>query len=317
MSSSSSADHAPAIASSSRTSPTSNHHHDGSGRASEDGLELRDDELFAQEDPLDGSLNDPLTFKRTPTKPSLTSRFLSSPFGQQQDGRRSASPNPIRRAATPNTILSYLNTAADDAQDVKDPGGLDWYVEGPGKRVGYDNLTAIDWIYEYTKERTRLRQLGADAPGVLGQIRLLADASQIWIILVLTGIAVGGIAAGIDVAGDWLGDLKQGVCSNVQDGGTFYLNRAFCCWETTTYAQCPDWRSWGGVMGIHSKGGGYVVEYIFFVVCSVRGATSVATRQSTYTDALHRSFSRPPHLFWSTSTPSTLSNPAFRSSRLS
>ena len=271
MSSSSSADHAPAVASSSRTSPS--HHSDDNdgpgGRDSEDGFAIRDDELFAQEDPLNGGLDGGISFKRTPTKPSLASRFLSSPPFGQQDGRRSVSPNPIRRAATPNTILSYLNTTSDDPHDVKDPGALDWYVEGPGKRVGYDNLTAIDWIYEYTKERTRLRQLGANTPGLLGQMRLLADASQIWIILVLAGIAVGGIAAGIDVAGDWLGDLKQGVCSNVKDGGAFYLNRAFCCWETTTYAECPDWRSWGGVMGINNKGGGYVVEYIFFVIFSV------------------------------------------------
>lgn len=232
---------------------------------------MRHDELLAEEDPLNGGLDGNITFKRTPTKPSLASRFLSSPFGQQrQDGPQSSSlPHPIRRAATPNTILSYLNTASDDPTDSKDPDALDWYVEGPGKRVGYDNLTAIDWIYEYTKERTRLRRLGAGTPGVLGQVRLLADASQIWIILVLAGIAVGGIAAGIDVAGDWLGDLKQGVCSNVRDGGAFYLNRPFCCWGTTTYAECPDWRSWGGVMGITSKGGGYVVEYIFFVVFSV------------------------------------------------
>lgn len=274
MSSSSSADHGPAVASSSRASPTGTRARDGNdngrGRDSEDGLELRDDELFAQEDPLNGGLDSTFTFKRTPTKPSLASRFLSSPFAaHNQDGRRSASPNPIRRAATPNTILSYLNTTFNDPHDVKDPGALDWYVEGPGKRVGYDNLTAIDWIYEYTKERTRLRQLSANAPGVLGQLRLLADASQIWIILVLTGIAVGGIAAGIDVAGDWLGDLKEGVCSNVQDGGVFYLNRAFCCWGTNTYAECPDWRSWAGVLGIGSKGGGYVVEYIFFIVSTV------------------------------------------------
>lgn len=271
-SSSAAASHAPhAVA----TSSSSSHHSDEARRReSDDGLELRDDELFSQEDPLnEGPGAGAFTFKRTPpTKPSLASRFLSSPFrGQQQDGgiQRTGSPNPIRRAATPNTILSYLNTASDDPTDSKDPGALDWYVEGPGKRVGYDNLTAIDWIYEYTKERTRLRQLSASTPGVLGQVRLLADASQIWIILVLTGIAVGGIAAGIDVAGDWLGDLKQGVCSNVRDGGAFYLNRAFCCWGTTTYAECPDWRSWGGVMGIESQGGGYVVEYIFFVVFSV------------------------------------------------
>ncbi|KAI7596137.1 chloride channel protein 3 [Hortaea werneckii] len=77
--------------------------------------------------------------------------------------------------------------------------------------------TAIDWIYEYNKERTRLRQLTVNAPGLLGQVKSILDASQIWLVLVATGIAVGSIAAGIDVASDWMGDLKQGVCSNVQD----------------------------------------------------------------------------------------------------
>lgn len=173
---------------------------------------------------------------------------------------------------TPNTILSYLNGPADAGADLtgaKDPATLDWYVEGPGRRVGYDDLTAIDWIYEYGKERTRQRQLAANTPGLLGQLRLLADASQIWWILVFTGIAVGSIAAGIDVASDWLGDLKTGLCSNVEDEGKLYLNKVFCCWEIGSYAQCPDWRPWSTVMGVANKGGSYIIEYFTFVVFSV------------------------------------------------
>lgn len=176
------------------------------------------------------------------------------------------------RSATPNTILSYLDTASDPAaalQDPKDGAALDWYVEGPGRRVGYDNLTAIDWIYEYSKERTRLRHLTIDSPGLLGHAKLVADSSQMWWILVATGVAVGTIAAGIDIVSDWLGDVKQGFCSNVSDGGTFYLNRAFCCWETDTYAACPDWRTWAIAMGVGNKGGSYIIEYLIFVMFSV------------------------------------------------
>lgn len=106
----------------------------------------------------------------------------------------------------------------------------DWYTEGPGRRVGYDDLTAIDWIYEYAKERQRLRVLRATATGLFGWIRRFADASQIWCILILTGISTGLLAASIDVITDWLGDLKVGVCTHGEGGGRFYLNRAFCCW---------------------------------------------------------------------------------------
>jgi len=159
---------------------------------------------------------------------------------------------------------------------------MDWYVEGPGRRVGYDNLTAIDWIYEYNKERTRLRQLRSDAPGLLGQLKMLVDASQIWWILVATGIAVGGIAAAIDVASDWMGDLKQGVCSNVEDGGRFYLSRPFCCWGTNSYAECHDWRAWSAMLGVQNRGGSYMIEYLFFVCLSVLFAACASVLVNRY-----------------------------------
>lgn len=110
---------------------------------------------------------------------------------------------------------------------------MDWYVEGPGRRVGYDDLTAIDWIFEYAKERQRLRLLYAGASGALGQIKQIADASQIWIVLILTGLASGLVSAFIDVASDWLGDLKTGYCKDEGGDGKFYLHKNFCCWGYT------------------------------------------------------------------------------------
>ena len=271
--SSSQSGHAPAIASSSRTPLSISPEQDDS---SDDGLEFHHAELLA-EDPLheNGSPDGRVTFKRNtiPQSPSIASRFLPTPFLNRHPSPSSPrAPSHPRRSATPNTILSYLNSAADPSaglQDAKDAGGLDWYVEGPGRRVGYDNLTAIDWIYEYSKERTRLRQLTTNSPGVLGHLKVIADSSQIWWILVATGLAVGGIAAGIDIVSDWLGDLKTGFCSNVQDGGQFYLNRAFCCWETESIAECNDWRSWSGAMGVRSDFGSYVLQYLIFICSSV------------------------------------------------
>jgi hypothetical protein len=97
----------------------------------------------------------------------------------------------------------------------------------------------------------------------------LADASQVWIILVAAGILSGGIAAFIDVASDWLADLKTGYCHNVDGDGRFYLNKSFCCWGIEEEQACHDWNSWGSAMGIGSVGGRYIVEYIFFVLFSV------------------------------------------------
>ncbi|KAF2862856.1 putative voltage-gated chloride channel [Piedraia hortae CBS 480.64] len=137
-----------------------------------------------------------------------------------------------------------------------------------GSRLHNEDIRAIDWIREYSKERSRLRHLAAGSPGWVRQMRLAADSSQVWCILVLTGIAVGSIAAGIDVASDWLGDLKQGVCGNVAHGGKFYLARPFCCWGAP-YAECADWRSWSVILGASSSFSRFTVDYFFFLAISL------------------------------------------------
>ena len=166
--------------------------------------------------------------------------------------------------------------------DNKDGGALDWYLEGPGRRVGYDDLTAIDWIFEYTKERQRLRFLYSQANGLLGHAQQLLDASQIWIVLLITGLATGVLAAGIDVASDWLGDLKTGYCRTGAGGGHFYLNKGFCCWGHDSWSQCQGWSQWGSALRVKSTAGMYIVEYIFFVLFSVFFAVCATVLVGTY-----------------------------------
>jgi len=233
-----------------------------------------DEEELLADDPLERDLPEQLSFKRRPKASTSSfgfSRYLPSSLGSSSD-RTSPQPRSHRPNGSTELILNYLDTpgnAGEHLQDTKDANGLDWYIEGPGRRVGYDDLTAIDWIFEYAKERQRLRYLYTGSSGVLGHIKQLADASQVWIILVAAGILSGGIAAFIDVASDWLADLKTGYCHNVDGDGRFYLNKIFCCWGIEEEQACHDWNSWGAAMGIESVGGRYVVEYIFFVLFSV------------------------------------------------
>ena len=161
-------------------------------------------------------------------------------------------------------------SASIPLSDMKDTQGpLEWYAEGPRRRVGYDDLTAIDWIFEYTKERQRLRMLYSRATGILGYIRQLLDASEVWLVLIATGLASGVLAAGIDVVSDWLADLKMGYCRNGRGGGRFYLNKAFCCWGLDSGAKCSDWTPWSTALQVSNAGGKYIIEYIFFIMYSV------------------------------------------------
>ena len=248
------------------------------------------------DDPLRaGELEQPLSFKRKQKQGILSgpSRLLTALAGgrdrnqqqyhqqQQHAGLDSPPWTPLADSDSPPTEGGSwpdgTHPEAGRAEGIRlNPAGpnkdgvpLDWYVEGPGRRVGYGDLTAIDWIFEYTKERQRLRILSSGATGLMGYIRQQLDASQVWVILVLTGLAVGAVAAGIDIVTNWLGDLKGGYCTSA-DGGAFYLNRAFCCLGYDDFSKCTRWRAWGASVGIRSAEGRWFMEYFFFTLFSVR-----------------------------------------------
>ncbi|KAF6806836.1 H(+)/Cl(-) exchange transporter 3 [Colletotrichum sojae] len=228
------------------------------------------------EDPIREDLDEPLSFKRKQKQSVLSApgRFLSAITGSRTG---TASPQSSPRVRTPiqdgsrqDSTSPRRNGGHDTAgHSTKDGAPLDWYVEGPGRRVGYENLTAIDWIFEYTKERQRLRVLFSGAQGLLGYFQQLLDSSQVWVILILTGMAVGAVAAGIDITTDWLGDLKTGYCSSGPEGGAFYLNKNFCCWGYDEFSKCAGWTPWAKALGISSAAGKWFIEYFFFLLFSV------------------------------------------------
>ncbi|KAI0118730.1 chloride channel [Nemania sp. FL0031] len=229
------------------------------------------------DDPLDGDIGEvPLSFKRKQKRSifSQPGRMLSA-LTVSRFGSRSPVSGPSSTGTATPTLLHTIDSARDDSEAFvpgngsKDGVPLDWYAEGPGRRVGYEDLTAIDWIFEYTKERQRLRVLYSSATGLIGHIRQLADASQVWIILVLTGLAVGAIAAGIDVVSNWLGDLKTGYCASGPDAGAFYLNKQFCCLGYDQGAKCMGWKPWAAALGIGGVAGKWFIEYFFFLLFSI------------------------------------------------
>ncbi|KAJ5666718.1 CTD kinase subunit gamma Ctk3 C-terminal [Penicillium macrosclerotiorum] len=218
-------------------------------------------------------LHEPISFKRKQNRQSRSRFSLSSIFSSTAGGSDIGfgfSGLQGGQNADASPLDGYGPVGSNEnANTSKDGAPLDWYVEGPGRRVGYDDFTAIDWIYEYTKERQRKRLLYSSGQGILGPIRRLLEGSHVWLVLIATGILVGIIAASIDIATDWLGDLKSGYCKSGSGGGKFYLNRSFCCWGLDDYSKCMDWTPWGNALGASSTGGRYTIEYIFYIIFSV------------------------------------------------
>jgi chloride channel 3/4/5 len=177
--------------------------------------------------------------------------------------------------------------AFDDSQkDMPSDSYIDSYPTFHRTGAGYDDLSAIDWIFEYAKERARLKRLlSTSSYGLTRTFKQLADASHVWIVLVLTGVSVGFLAAGISIASDWLGDIKLGYCKTDLDtagGGGFYMSRQFCCWGHNDLAECVDWTPWRKAMGLSNAGLGYTIEFILFVAFAIIFALSAALLVKSY-----------------------------------
>ncbi len=232
-----------------------------------------DDNTLLQSDPLQPSLSSPLTFKKRKQKQPF--RLLTALTGRALNPSHTTPshppPHPSNASAGPSTAHPLHTIPDTTGHSAKDPLPHDWYTEGPGRRVGYADHTAIDWPFEYTQERQRQRALRARAAHspLLGYLARLLDASQVWVVLILSGLAVGALAAGIDVATDWLGDVKYGFCAEGVDGGRFYLGKTACCLGYDAGSQCRAWRRWGEVFGARSGAGVWGVEYGVYLVLAV------------------------------------------------
>ncbi|KAF9115074.1 hypothetical protein BGX27_008997 [Mortierella sp. AM989] len=154
-----------------------------------------------------------------------SSTGFSSASGQDDDGGGGA------RGNTGDGSFDHDSGSPHDPSPIY-PGGMnpyhddavDWVVEGTGMRVAYDDFGTIDWIHDFAQERQRIRKMHR-IPGLAGQIAIMYDWAQGWVVVLAVGIAAGIVAGGSDIASQWLGDIKEGYCDTA-----FYLNKNFCCW---------------------------------------------------------------------------------------
>ncbi|KAA8579415.1 hypothetical protein FQN60_006508, partial [Etheostoma spectabile] len=98
-------------------------------------------------------------------------------------------------------------------------------------------------------------------------IKSLLDAWSGWVVMLLIGLLSGTLAGVIDLAVDWMTDLKEGVCLSA-----FWYSHEQCCWTSneTTFDdrdKCPQWQKWAELMTGHAEGAGaYVLNYFLYVL---------------------------------------------------
>ncbi|XP_048041487.1 H(+)/Cl(-) exchange transporter 3 isoform X2 [Megalobrama amblycephala] len=140
-------------------------------------------------------------------------------------------------------------------------------LEEPIPGVGtYDDFHTIDWVREKCKDRERHRKINSKKKESAWEFtKSLYDAWSGWLVVTLTGLASGALAGVIDIAADWMNDLKEGVCLSAM-----WFNHEQCCWGSneTTFAErdkCPQWKTWAELILGQAEGpGSYIMNYFMF-----------------------------------------------------
>lgn len=135
----------------------------------------------------------------------------------------------------------------------------------------YEDFTTIDWVQDAAQEHLRQQdrrtgkfgEPGRRRAGRLGcQLYAAYDAGQAWIVVTLVGVAIGLNAAFLNIATEWLSDVKLGYCTTA-----FYLNEDFCCWGADT---CDEWHRWTNLSVIN-----YLLYFFFSILFALVSASLV------------------------------------------
>ncbi|NP_001083736.1 chloride channel, voltage-sensitive 3 S homeolog [Xenopus laevis] len=141
---------------------------------------------------------------------------------------------------------------------------LDEPIPGVGT---YDDFHTIDWVREKCKDRERHRRINSKKKESAWELaKSLYDAWSGWLVLTLTGLASGALAGFIDIAADWMADLKEGICMTA-----FWFNHEQCCWDSkeATFEErdkCPQWQTWADLIIGQAEGpGSYIMNYFMYI----------------------------------------------------
>uniref|UniRef100_A0A673H8T9 Chloride channel protein n=1 Tax=Sinocyclocheilus rhinocerous TaxID=307959 RepID=A0A673H8T9_9TELE len=158
---------------------------------------------------------------------------------------------------------------ATPTEEINGAGNLMDFLDEPFPDVGtYEDFHTIDWLREKSRDTDRHRKITCKSKESIWEfIKSLLDAWSGWLVMLLIGLLSGTLAGVIDLAVDWMTDLKEGVCLSA-----LWYSHEQCCWTSneTTFAdrdKCPQWQKWAELMTGYTEGAGvYVLNYFLYVL---------------------------------------------------
>ncbi|ETE69384.1 H(+)/Cl(-) exchange transporter 4, partial [Ophiophagus hannah] len=156
-----------------------------------------------------------------------------------------------------------------NAGNMNGSGHLMDFLDEPFPDVGtYEDFHTIDWLREKSRDTDRHRKITNKSKESIWEfIKSLLDAWSGWVVMLLIGLLAGTLAGVIDLAVDWMTDLKEGVCLKA-----FWYSHEQCCWTSneTTFEdrdKCPQWQKWSELLVNESEGASaYILNYFLYIL---------------------------------------------------
>ncbi|KAN0129315.1 chloride channel [Lactarius tabidus] len=143
-------------------------------------------------------------------------------------------------------------------------------------RPNYHDGDTIDWWHEDASERERWKGMISQR-GLRGLVSPLIDVTQLWFVMIFTGICVGLAGGWLDILVMWLSGLREGRCTR-----GFLWNQVECCVGVEAGDVCYDWRPWGEYLGISSIFGQSLLHSFAYIFLSTAFAASAAVLVISY-----------------------------------
>uniref|UniRef100_A0A671QY37 H(+)/Cl(-) exchange transporter 4-like n=1 Tax=Sinocyclocheilus anshuiensis TaxID=1608454 RepID=A0A671QY37_9TELE len=174
-----------------------------------------------------------------------------------------------RRTVMTSARRDVCISSATPTEEINGAGNLMDFLDEPFPDVGtYEDFHTIDWLREKSRDTDRHRKITCKSKESIWEfIKSLLDAWSGWLVMLLIGLLSGTLAGVIDLAVDWMTDLKEGVCLSA-----LWYSHEQCCWTSneTTFAdrdKCPQWQKWAELMTGYTEGAGvYVLNYFLYVL---------------------------------------------------
>ncbi|KAI9726769.1 MAG: glycerol ethanol, ferric requiring protein [Chrysothrix sp. TS-e1954] len=136
----------------------------------------------------------------------------------------------------------------------------------------YEDFTTIDWVQDAAREQLRRKARRQEKAGFFEReggfgwrrrVWEAYDAGQGWIVVTIVGAAIGLNAAMLNIATEWLSDIKLGYCKTA-----FYLNESFCCWGKE--GGCEEFYHWSSLTPVN-----YILYILFSTIFAFTSARLV------------------------------------------